>query len=127
MTTERMNYQISNSETGLSKMNDRDRQLRLSTNLNPIYTHQVVNYINARIENVKIREMMLAKATGYPHSALGSFMQRFDSILAECISAYNKQKQVSVAEKQEKPNKSMINPDDLLNLQDELQKKGEIE
>lgn len=126
MTTERMNYQISNNETGLSKMNERDKQLRLTTNLTPIYTHQIVNYINARIENDEVREMMISKVKSYPHSALDSFMRRFDTFVAECVSKLNKNRQQNEQSiKKQKQSAEPINSEDLLDLQDKIENNEE--
>lgn len=126
MTTERMNYQISNNETGLSKMNERDKQLRLATNLTPIYTHQIVNYINARIENDEVREMMISKVKSYPHSALDSFMRRFDTFVAECVSKLNKNRQQNEQSiKKQKQSAEPINSEDLLDLQDKIENNEE--
>jgi len=126
MTTERMNYQISNNETGLSKMNERDKQLRLATNLTPIYTHQIVNYINARIENDEVREMMILKVKSYPHSALDSFMRRFDTFVAECVSKLNKNRQQNEQSiKKQKQSAEPINSEDLLDLQDKIENNEE--
>lgn len=126
MTTERMNYQISNNETGLSKMNERDKQLRLATNLTPIYTHQIVNYINARIENDEVKEMMISKVKSYPHSALDSFMRRFDTFVAECVSKLNKNRQQNEQSiKKQKQSAEPINSEDLLDLQDKIENNEE--
>lgn len=126
MTTERMNYQISNNETGLSKMNERDKQLRLATNLTPIYTHQIVNYINARIENDEVREMMISKVKSYPHNALDSFMRRFDTFVAECVSKLNKNRQQNEQSiKKQKQSAEPINSEDLLDLQDKIENNEE--
>lgn len=126
MTTERMNYQISNNETGLSKMNERDKQLRLATNLTPIYTHQIVNYINARIENDEVKEMMISKVKSYPHSALDSFMRRFDTFVAECVSKLNKNRQQNEQSiKKQKQSAEPVNAEDLLDLQDKIENNEE--
>lgn len=126
MTTERMNYQISNNETGLSKMNERDKQLRLTTNLTPIYTHQIINYINSRIENEEVQKMMIEKVKNYPHSALENFMRRFDTLVAECVSKLNKNRQKNQQNtKKPKTNSDIISAEDLVNLQDDIQSSEE--
>lgn len=124
MTAENTNFQISNSDVAKQKLSDREKRLRETTDLNPIYLSQIINYIEARIEDPILKNMVLARANKYPHSALKNFFSRFPTIVADCNRIINERK---AKEHFQPVRKQVTEPvpfqnNDLINLQEQLEK-----
>jgi len=127
MTAESTNFQISNSDAGKIKMSDMEKNFRNSVNLTPVYLEQVINFINSSVQDPAIRDKVIARAKSYPHSALQSFLNRFQSIVVECtrIIQEKRTKESQNVVSQTTNNKVIITTNDLLNLQDSLDLQGE--
>ncbi len=124
MTAENTNFQISNSDAAKQKISDREKRLRETTDLNPIYLSQIINYIEARIEDPVLKNMVLARANKYPHSALKNFFSRFPTIVADCNRIINerKAKEHKQPVRKESPQPIAYQNDDMIKLQEQLEK-----
>jgi len=122
MTAENTNFKISNSDASKIKLSDRERKLRETTDLTPVYLSQIVNYIEAKIEDQTIKNMMLQRVKKYPHSALKNFFSRFESILTDCIKVYSERKNKEFLIKEKKIEQiPAIAKQDILELQEQLE------
>lgn len=122
MTAENTNFKISNSDAAKNKLSDREKRLRETTDLSPIYLSQIINYIEAKVEDQTIKNMMLQRVNKYPHSALKNFFSRFDSILNDCIKIHSdrKNKEFLIKERKAEP-KPVIAQQDILNFQEQME------
>jgi hypothetical protein len=103
-------------------LSDRERKLRETTDLTPVYLSQIVNYIEAKIEDQTIKNMMLQRVKKYPHSALKNFFSRFESILTDCIKVYSERKNKEFLIKEKKIEQiPAIAKQDILELQEQLE------
>lgn len=129
MTAENTNFQISNSDSAKNKLSDRERRLRETTDLNPIYMSQIINYIEAKIEDPVLRNMVLERAKKCPHSALKNFFSRFQTIVSDCdrIIQERKSKEAGLHEKVQPKKPSVLQANDLLNLQNEMENEHRLE
>lgn len=122
MTAENTNFKISNSDASKIKLSDRERKLRETTDLTPVYLSQIVNYIEAKIEDQTIKNMMLQRVKKYPHSALKNFFSRFESILTDCIKVHSERKNKEFLIKEKKIEQiPAIAKQDILELQEQLE------
>lgn len=123
MTAENANFKV--GSTVQNKVSDYERALRKATNLKPIYFDQVVNYINNKIDDVNIRDKVMAIAKKYPHSALHRFVQNFEMIHTACIKEVSAERN-SEAQHRVKPQKKLISTDELLDIynDDDLEQKN---
>jgi hypothetical protein len=124
MTTEKNNIKVNLIPT--NKLSDYQRAVRKSVNLQPIYFDQVVNYINNRIEDVELRDRVMAVAKKYPHSALNRFVSNFERITTECRRILSESK-CDEAEKIVVPPKKQITTDDLMSIQSQLDEEWQNE
>lgn len=118
MTTEKADFKVSISDN--PKLSDYQRALRKATNLTPIYFDQVLNYINNKVEDVELRQRIIAVAKKYPHSALSRFVQNFELIYSTCSKQLNAEK-YQEKEKRIKTQVKEITADDLMDIQSTLE------
>ena len=122
MTAENTNFKISNSDSVKNRLSDREKRLRETTDLTPIYLSQIINYIEAKIEDATIKNMMLQRAKKYPHSALKNFFSRFESILNDCIKINSERKNKEFLLKENKTDPTpVIAKQDILELQEQME------
>lgn len=125
MTAENTNFKISNSDAVSNRLSDREKRLRETTNLTPIYLSQILNYIEARVEDPVIKTMIIERAKKYPHSALKNFFSRFDAILNDCIKINSERKNKEFLLKEKKVEETpVIEKKDILDFQEKLEKES---
>lgn len=117
MTTENNNIKVNLIPT--NNLSDYQKAVRKSVNLQPIYFDQVVNYINNRIEDVELKNRVMAVAKKYPHSALNRFVLNFEMILAECKRLLSESKHGEI-KKIIAPPKKQITTDELMDIQSQI-------
>jgi hypothetical protein len=127
MTAESTNFKISNA-AGDPKISEREKKLRSATNLTPLYLNQLLSYIEAKVEDPIIRDMVVKKAKSYPHSALDKFFANFDKIVSECQHKLHEIRMLELGVKSKAtPNKKeKITTDDLLDMQKAFEEDEDI-
>ena len=117
MASEKFNVKI---DSGFTKgLSDRERMLRGTKNLHPIYLHDLVVYIKNKISDTVLCEEIIKMAGECPHSALGSFFSKIDLIIADKREQLNKRSQKEKELKQDEILKE-ITKSDILDLQEEI-------
>lgn len=127
MTAENTNFKISNAAGDL-KISEREKKLRLATNLTPMYLNHLLSYIEAKVEDPIIRDMVIKKAKSYPHSALEKFFTNFDKIVNECQRKLHEIRmlELGIKSKNTSNKKEQVTTEDLIDLQKTFEEDDDI-
>lgn len=118
-----MNIKFNNNASADAKISEREKKLRKSTNLTPIYLNNLLSYIEAKIEDPIVRDMVIKKAKSYPHSALENFFNNFDKIVIQCQQKIHQIRmlEMGVKSKEKVENQAKITSDELLDFQNSFE------
>jgi hypothetical protein len=122
-STEGINFGVQNMSPGFDKLPEREKKLRMSVNLHPVYLENVLKIINNRIEDEDVKNAVVKEAKRCPHSALSQFLQRLESITQEQIKKLNfakrkENEKIPASHKKQKENK--LQTEELLDIQEDL-------